>query len=153
VVIPGIADLPCSYYPLTGHYQLFRLVGFLLLIPLASLAEKASACPLAPALVGGLALACSTLAHSSPASALGFATGQVAIVSVLASLSSAVAVVLTAIFLRERLHVIQWLGMSMLLAGVVLTHVERICYTQPIGTNPHASTSPLERRSGGILLS
>ncbi len=51
------------------------------------------------------------------ASALGFATGQVAIVSVLASLYSAVAVVLTAIFLRERLHVIQWLGMSMLLAG------------------------------------
>jgi len=48
------------------------------------------------------------------ASALGFATGQVAIVSVLASLYSAVAVVLTAIFLRERLHVIQWLGMSML---------------------------------------
>ena len=59
-------------------------------------------------------MACSTLAHSSPA--LGFATGQVAIVSVLASLSSAVAVVLTAIFLRERLHVIQWQGMSMLLA-------------------------------------
>jgi EamA-like transporter family len=87
------------------------------------------------------------------ASALGFATGQVAIVSVLASLYSAIAVVLTAIFLRERLHVIQWLGMSMLLAGVVPTHVERICYTQPIGTNPHASTSPLERRSGGILLS
>ena len=87
------------------------------------------------------------------ASARGFSTGQVAIVSVLASLSSAVAVVLTAIFLRERLHVIQWLGMSMLLAGVVLTHVERMCYTQPIGTNPHASTSPLERRSGGILLS
>jgi hypothetical protein len=27
------------------------------------------------------------------------------------------------LFGRERLHVIQWLGMSMLLAGVVLTHV------------------------------
>jgi len=57
------------------------------------------------------------------ASALGFATGQIAIVSVLASLSSAVAVILTAICLRERLHVIQWLGIGMLLAGVVLTHV------------------------------
>ncbi|MGZ3646720.1 MAG: hypothetical protein ACXVCM_23050, partial [Ktedonobacteraceae bacterium] len=42
------------------------------------------------------------------------------------SLSSAVAVVLTAIFLRERLHVIQWLLIGMLLAEVVLTHVERI---------------------------
>jgi hypothetical protein len=36
---------------------------------------------------------------------------------VLGFLYSAVAVVLTAIFLRERLHVIQWLGMSMLLAA------------------------------------
>jgi len=87
------------------------------------------------------------------ASALGFATGQVAIVSVLASLSSAVAVVLTAIFLRERLHLIQWLGIGMLLAEVVLRHVERICCIQPMGTNPHASTSPLERSSCDILLS
>jgi len=61
------------------------------------------------------------------ASEFGFATGQVAIVSVLAFLYSAVAVVLTAIFLHERQHVIQWLGIGMLLAGLVLTHVERIC--------------------------
>jgi hypothetical protein len=46
-----------------------------------------------------------------------------------------------------------WAGDEYATSRLVLTPVERICYTQPMGTKPHASTSPLERRSGGILLS
>src|SRR5258708_13028243 len=56
-----------------------------------------------------------------------------------------------AVFLRERLHVIQWLGIGMLLAGGALVHGDRICCIQPIGTNPHASTPPLEQPSRAVL--
>ncbi|MGH2482178.1 MAG: EamA family transporter [Ktedonobacteraceae bacterium] len=41
----------------------------------------------------------------------------------LASLYSAVTVLLAAIFLHERLHAIQWLGIALLLAGVIVTHL------------------------------
>jgi uncharacterized membrane protein len=50
----------------------------------------------------------------------GLHTGQVSVVSVLASLYGAVTVVLSWIFLRERLEHSQWLGIVLIFAGVVL---------------------------------
>jgi drug/metabolite transporter (DMT)-like permease len=50
----------------------------------------------------------------------GLHTGQVAVVSVLASLYGAVTVLLSWIFLRERLERSQWLGIALIFAGIVL---------------------------------
>ncbi|MFZ3216387.1 MAG: DMT family transporter [Candidatus Acidiferrales bacterium] len=50
----------------------------------------------------------------------GLATGQIAVVSVLASLYGAVTVLLAWIFLRERLEPTQWLGIVLIFAGIVL---------------------------------
>jgi drug/metabolite transporter (DMT)-like permease len=50
----------------------------------------------------------------------GLHTGQVSVVSVLASLYGAVTVVLAWIFLRERLELSQWLGIVLIFAGIVL---------------------------------
>ncbi len=55
--------------------------------------------------------------------ALGLATGQVAIVSVLASLFSTVTVILAGIFLRERLQWNQWFGIVLIFAGIVLVNI------------------------------
>jgi drug/metabolite transporter (DMT)-like permease len=52
--------------------------------------------------------------------AIGFTTDQVSVVSVLASLFSAVTVVLAWIFLREKLQWSQWLGISIIFLGVIL---------------------------------
>jgi drug/metabolite transporter (DMT)-like permease len=50
----------------------------------------------------------------------GLQTGQVSVVSVLASLYGAVTVVLSWIFLRERLEPSQWFGIVLIFAGIVL---------------------------------
>jgi drug/metabolite transporter (DMT)-like permease len=50
----------------------------------------------------------------------GLLTGQVAVVSVLASLYGAVTVLLSWIFLRERLEPSQWFGIFLIFAGIVL---------------------------------
>ncbi len=50
----------------------------------------------------------------------GLKTGQVSVVSVLASLYSAVTVFLSRIVLRERLERTQWLGIALIFAGIVL---------------------------------
>jgi drug/metabolite transporter (DMT)-like permease len=50
----------------------------------------------------------------------GLQTGQVSVVSVLASLYGAVTVLLAWIFLRERLEISQWCGIAMIFAGIVL---------------------------------
>ena len=50
----------------------------------------------------------------------GLRTGQVSVVSVLASLYGAVTVVLSWVFLRERLERTQWLGIVLIFAGIVL---------------------------------
>jgi drug/metabolite transporter (DMT)-like permease len=50
----------------------------------------------------------------------GLHTGQVSVVSVLASLYGAVTVVLAWIFLRERLERSQWLGIVLIFAGIIL---------------------------------
>ncbi|MGB0036560.1 MAG: DMT family transporter [Candidatus Acidiferrales bacterium] len=50
----------------------------------------------------------------------GLHTGQISIVSVLASLYGAVTVLLSWIFLRERLERSQWLGIVLIFAGIVL---------------------------------
>lgn len=101
---------------------LFRLTAIFLLAPLALARPKNLRLPTwsSFALVSCIGLL-DTAAFI--ASAFGFAGGHVAIVSVLASLYSAVTALLAAIFLRERLRAIQWLGIALLLAGVVLTHI------------------------------
>jgi uncharacterized membrane protein len=53
----------------------------------------------------------------------GLHTGQVSVVSVLASLYGAVTVLLAWIFLRERLERTQWLGIVLIFAGIVLVSV------------------------------
>jgi drug/metabolite transporter (DMT)-like permease len=50
----------------------------------------------------------------------GLHTGQVAVVSVLASLYGAVTVLLSWIFLRERIEPSQWFGIVLIFAGIVL---------------------------------
>jgi drug/metabolite transporter (DMT)-like permease len=50
----------------------------------------------------------------------GLKTGQVSVVSVLASLYGAVTVLLSWIFLRERLDRSQWFGIALIFAGIVL---------------------------------
>lgn len=50
----------------------------------------------------------------------GLNTGQVSLVSVLASLYGAVTVLLSWIFLRERLERTQWLGVALIFLGIVL---------------------------------
>lgn len=54
------------------------------------------------------------------AATMGLRTDQVSVVSVLASLFSAVTVLLAWTFLRERLHRIQWFGIVLILFGVAL---------------------------------
>ena len=53
---------------------------------------------------------------------LGMRVEQVAIVSVLGSLYGTVTVVLSAIFLRERIVPLQWVGIASIFLGVVLMH-------------------------------
>jgi drug/metabolite transporter (DMT)-like permease len=53
----------------------------------------------------------------------GFQTGQVSVVSVLASLYGVVTVVLSWIFLHERLERSQWLGIVLIFAGIVLVNL------------------------------
>lgn len=57
------------------------------------------------------------------ASASGLATGQVAVVSVLSSLYSAVTVILAWIFLKERLRWSQWAGIILILSGIALSTI------------------------------
>ncbi len=57
------------------------------------------------------------------ANTIGFATHQIAVVSVLASLFSTVTVLLAWLFLRERLHWSQWLGVASIFVGVALVSV------------------------------
>jgi drug/metabolite transporter (DMT)-like permease len=51
---------------------------------------------------------------------LGLARGPISVVTMLASLFSAVTVLLAGIFLRERLQRTQWLGIALIFAGIIL---------------------------------
>jgi drug/metabolite transporter (DMT)-like permease len=53
----------------------------------------------------------------------GLHTGQVSVVSVLASLYGAVTVLLAWIFLREKLERSQWFGIILIFAGIVLVSI------------------------------
>jgi drug/metabolite transporter (DMT)-like permease len=55
--------------------------------------------------------------------AIGYTTDQVSVVSVLASLFSAVTVLLAWIFLHEKLQWSQWLGIVIIFLGVSLVKV------------------------------
>jgi drug/metabolite transporter (DMT)-like permease len=48
--------------------------------------------------------------------------GPVSVVTVLASLFSAITVLLACVFLRERLASLQWFGIALILAGVALVN-------------------------------
>ncbi|WP_186160039.1 DMT family transporter [Burkholderia gladioli] len=74
-----------------------------------------------PASLVALLLSISLLGFLSLA--LGAATGQVAIVTVLSSLASAVTVLLGFVIRHERPSAAQWLGIAAILAGVVLLKV------------------------------
>ncbi len=54
------------------------------------------------------------------ANTIGFTTRDVAVVSVLASLFSTVTVLLAWLFLRERLHWSQWMGIGVIFVGITL---------------------------------
>ncbi|MEM6281079.1 MAG: DMT family transporter [Chloroflexota bacterium] len=64
---------------------------------------------------------CANLAYV--ANNIGYTTGQVGIVSVLASMNSAVAVLLAWQFLKERLRPTQWAGVILVLIGVAFISV------------------------------
>jgi drug/metabolite transporter (DMT)-like permease len=53
----------------------------------------------------------------------GLARGPVSVVTMLASLFSAVTVLLAGIFLRERLQRTQWLGIALIFAGIILMNI------------------------------
>lgn len=72
-----------------------------------------------PVVLGGGLLG--ALAYA--ACSVGFATGQVAVVTVLSSLSSAVTAVLGAAFLGERLAPRQWAGIAAILLGIALINL------------------------------
>jgi drug/metabolite transporter (DMT)-like permease len=54
------------------------------------------------------------------ASFVGYGLGSVAVVTTLASLYTAVTILLAYIFLHERLHPFQWLGIAVVLGSIVL---------------------------------
>ena len=51
---------------------------------------------------------------------IGLGTGNVAVVTVLSSLQSTVAVALASVFLRERLTAHQWIGVALVALGLGL---------------------------------
>ncbi|MGH9432852.1 MAG: EamA family transporter, partial [Terriglobia bacterium] len=57
------------------------------------------------------------------ATAIGLTTEQVSVVTVLSSLFGAVTAGLAWVFLRERLHWTQWVGIGLIFAGIVLVSV------------------------------
>jgi len=101
---------------------LMRLMGATLIL---SLALRRSPDPVIPRggvwwPLAGSALLDTTAFVSNNA---GLATGQVSVVTVLASLFGAVAVLLAWVFLGERLSRRQWFGISLILLGVALVSV------------------------------
>ncbi|MGI8826556.1 MAG: DMT family transporter [Chloroflexota bacterium] len=99
-----------------------RLVTPLTLVLLALPARQNLRASLWPAwkLLLGIGII-DTLAFVSVA--FGFTTGQIAIVSVLASLFSTVTVILAWIFLREQLYRSQWTGIACIFVGIALVSV------------------------------
>lgn len=101
---------------------LFRLTPLCLLAPLSALLHQQIHLPHGQVwwAIVGLGLL-DTVAFV--ASMLGLATGQIAVVSVLTSLYSAVAVVLAWVFLREKLHWGQWAGIGLIFVGIALVNL------------------------------
>jgi drug/metabolite transporter (DMT)-like permease len=101
---------------------LFRLAPICLLAPLSALTHQSLRLPRGYAwwLIIGVGILDTA---AIIAGMLGLATGQVAIVSVLSSLYSVVTIVLAWLFLREKLHWSQWLGIIIILGGIVLVNL------------------------------
>jgi drug/metabolite transporter (DMT)-like permease len=101
---------------------LFRLTPLCLLAPLSALLHQPIRLPHGQVwvVIMGVGLL-DTVAYI--ASMLGLATGQLAVVSVLTSLYSAVAVALAWVFLREKLHWGQWAGIGLIFVGITLVNL------------------------------
>ncbi|MBC8065306.1 MAG: EamA family transporter [Chlorobia bacterium] len=95
--------------------------GYVARSPSPDSAEKPSASKLAI-----MALAAALLDTAAWICALfGYRAGHVAVVTALASLFSVVTVVLAGVFLRERLNRLQWLGVGVVLGGVLLVSLPK----------------------------
>jgi len=99
-----------------------RLMGATLLLTLALRRRRQPVLPrggIWPPLVGSALLDTTAFVSNT----LGLTTGHVSVVTVLASLFGAMAVLLAWLFLGERLSGRQWLGIVMILAGVALVSI------------------------------
>jgi drug/metabolite transporter (DMT)-like permease len=101
---------------------LYRLVGVIVLVPLSIRTKQSLSLP------GGRLLLLLVFVGVLDAgafvfSAWGFTTGEIALVSVVSSLYSAVTVMLAWVFLRERLRPMQWAAILLLLIGIVITQL------------------------------
>src|SRR5260370_29129987 len=101
---------------------LFRLAPICLLAPLSALTHQSHrfTCGYAWWLIIGVGILDTA---AIIAGMLALATVQVAIVSVLSSLYSVVTIVLSWLFLREKLRWSQWLGIIIILGGIVLVNL------------------------------
>jgi drug/metabolite transporter (DMT)-like permease len=98
---------------------LTRVLGSVVMLGLALITRRsAGPPPRRAALTIALIALLDTVAFA--AYNVGSTTEQIAVVAVLSSLFAAVTVVLAAIFLRERIRWGQWLGLGLILAGIVL---------------------------------
>ncbi len=108
--------------PLVGpvvSVWVIRLISFSVLLLCAAPARQSIRLPLGSVwwllLAVGIMDTAAFLANNT-----GLTTGQVSVVAVLASLYGAVTVLLSWIFLRERLERAQWLGIVLIFAGIVM---------------------------------
>jgi drug/metabolite transporter (DMT)-like permease len=99
-----------------------RLLGIIVMLAIALIARQSARPPAGRALWGVIAVAVlDTMAFA--ANNLGMESEQIAVVAVLSSMFAAVTVLLAWIFLRERIRPGQWLGIALILAGILLVSV------------------------------
>lgn len=101
---------------------LYRLVGIIVLVPLSARAKQTLSLP-AGRLLLLLVFVGLLDAGAFVFSAWGFTTGEISLVSVVTSLYSAFTVMLAWVFLRERLRLLQWTAILLLLIGIVVTQL------------------------------
>jgi len=99
-----------------------RAIGVVVMLGMALITRKSAARPARHAALLILAIALlDTLAFA--ANNLGMETEQVSVVAVLSSMFAAVTVLLAWLFLHERIRWGQWLGLGLILTGILLVSV------------------------------